>query len=52
MNLLDVPKPKPEDVVYAPIQFDKEGFRMICERLNFASILANFDNFVRPFEGK
>lgn len=50
MNLLDVPKPAPQDVVYAEPQFDKEKFRLICERLNFASILRNFDHFIKPFE--
>lgn len=49
MNLLDVPKPAPEDVQYSKPMYDKEKFRFICERMNFASILANFDNFVRPF---
>ena len=51
MNLLDVPKPKAQDVVYTEPKFDKEQFRVICGRMNFASILSNFDNFVRPFEG-
>lgn len=50
MNLIDIPKPKPEDVVYIKPTFDKEKFRLICERFNFASMLVNFDNFVRPFE--
>lgn len=50
MNLLDVPKPNPQDVIYTEPQFDKEKFKMICERMNFMSILNNFDNFIRPFE--
>jgi DNA polymerase-1 len=50
MNLLDVPRPTPQDVVYTEPQFDKEKFRLICERLNFASILRTFDSFIKPFE--
>lgn len=50
MNLLDVPRPAPQDVVYIEPQFDKEKFRLICERMNFASILRNFDHFIKPFE--
>lgn len=48
MNLID--KPTIPDIQPIEPNFDKEKFRMICERLNFASILANFDNFVKPFE--
>lgn len=52
MNLLDVPRPAVEDIEYVPQQFNKDKFRKICEHFNFASILVNFDNFVRPFEEK
>ena len=50
MNLLDVPNPPSEDInVIAPC-FDKEKFRLLCEKLAFASILRDFDGFVAPFE--
>jgi len=50
MNLLDVPTPPKEDVTVIPATFDKEKFRVLCERLAFASILRDLDSFVAPFE--
>lgn len=50
MSLLDVPTPEKDDVVVIPAKFDPVTFRTLCERLNFASILRTFDDFVTPFE--
>ena len=49
MNLLDVPPPPKEDVSIINPTFNPEGFRALCEKLAFHSILRNFDAFIEPF---
>lgn len=50
MDLLSVPYPEPDQAHTFKTQFDPVGFRTICEKLAFVSILKDFDNFVMPFE--
>lgn len=52
MDLLNVPKPKPEDVKVIRGAFDAEKFTDFCARLAFHSLLRDFDNFTRPLKGK
>jgi 5'-3' exonuclease len=49
MNLIDTPAPIPSDVQITRPAYSEEKFRLICERLAFASILRDFDNFLTPF---
>lgn len=49
MDLLRVPVPDPVKMHKFNQSFDPEGFRVICTRLAFISILKDFNNFVRPF---
>lgn len=49
MNLLDVPAPSKDAVNVIAPNFSKEGFRTLCEKLAFQSILKNVDEFVEPF---
>jgi len=51
MNLLDAPKPSNDDVTVIPAKHDKDRFRILCEKLAFASILREFDAFTKTFEG-
>lgn len=50
MNLLDVPTPPKEDVSVIAPTFSPEKFRLMCEKLCFASILRDFDAFIEPFQ--
>ena len=49
MNLLDVPTPPKEDVSVIQPNFNPDLFRSICEKLAFASILRDFDSFIKLF---
>jgi DNA polymerase-1 len=49
MSLLNVPKPDVKDMHIDGGTYDADKFKAICERLVFASILKDFDNFVTPF---
>jgi DNA polymerase-1 len=50
ISLLDVPKPAPETLSIDNGSYNEDAFRAICERLVFASLLKDFDNFVSPFQ--
>jgi DNA polymerase-1 len=49
MNLLEAPHPSPEHQHVFRREFSSEGFKAICSRLAFISIIRDFNNFVRPF---
>lgn len=49
MNLLDVPNPIKEDTQVTVPTYNEAGFRLLCEKLAFMSILRDFDNFMTPF---
>lgn len=50
MNLLDAPPPDLKKLIVRPGHFNPESFRVLCERLFFASILGDFDAFIEPFK--
>ena len=50
MSLLSVPKPAPETLTIDNGSYNPDAFKAICERLVFASLLKDFDNFVAPFQ--
>lgn len=50
MDLLKVPAPDPAKMHKFNRFFDPDGFKAICTKLAFISILKDFNNFVRPFE--
>lgn len=50
MNLLSVPNPPKEDVVIFKQSYNREAFQVFCEKLAFASVLREFDTFLKPFE--
>lgn len=52
MDLRNVPSPKKEDIVAIPGGYNEDGFRALCEKLAFRSILLDFDGFLRPFRQK
>lgn len=52
MNLMDWKRsvaPKPGEIVTTPGVVNVDGFRTLCERLAFASILRDMDQFLRAF---
>ena len=49
MNLLAVPNPPKDDVRIIHPTPNKEAFKMLCEKLYFASILREFDQFTSVF---
>jgi 5'-3' exonuclease len=50
MQLLRVAKPDRGDVDFVRGRFDQQRFEELCIELNFASILSDLDNFLRPFK--
>lgn len=50
MDLLMVPVPDGDKMHNFNTSYDPDGFRTICTKLAFISILKDFDNFVRPFK--
>ena len=48
MSLLDVKIDRSENVISAG-DFDQDGFLDFCHEFNFKSIIADFDNFIKPF---
>lgn len=49
MNLQIVPKPLPENITSTGTKLDEAEFKSICEEFAFRSLLADFDNFLKPF---
>ena len=49
VDLRNVPTPSPEDMKIDRGSYDEEGFRTLCERLGFNSILREWDQFLGPF---
>jgi 5'-3' exonuclease len=50
ISLLNVPKPDPQTLNIDNGSYNADAFKAICERLVFASLLRDFDNFVAPFQ--
>ena len=52
MQLLDMSKvPAIINPTYLSYDMDKDAFENLCGQLAFLSILKDFDNFIKPFEG-
>jgi 5'-3' exonuclease len=49
MDLRNPPAPDPAKTTIIPGTLNEDGFRALCERLAFRSILAQWDHFMNPF---
>lgn len=50
INLLDAPPPDPRKLIVRPGHYNPDIFAMLCERLYFASIMKDMENFLAPFK--
>jgi len=50
MNLIDAPRPAASDLLKLTPSYNESHFRALCEKLNFRSVLRDFDTFVAPFK--